>query len=346
MKINKNDLQEALSIVKPGLATKELLVQTTSFAFIGGRVITYNDEISISHPINGIDFTGAIKAEELYGLLTKIKEDEIEIEVTGDELKIKAGKVKAGLRLETDINLPLQESPNEWKKIKKASQFIEYIKLAGQTCGTDMSDSKLTCVCVRGKNIIGSDGQRLIQCSLKHEMPVKEFLLPAINVVELIKIKPTHIQLEEDWIYFKNDKGTIFSCRTVKDIYMPQHSIDPHLLIDEKAKIKFPDNILEILSRVMSFSKREFALEEIIEVTIKNGKVTFSAETENTKSWIKEKMIIKSNVNLFFSITPSLFIDILKSTKICQIDKSMTKGKFILKDRWEYIVMFRQPSKK
>lgn len=346
MKINKNSLQEALSIVKPGLATKELLEQTTSFAFINGRVITYNDEISISHPINGTEFTGAIKAEELYGLLTRITHSEIDMEITDDELKIKSGRVKAGLRLETEINLPLQDSPDKWKKIKNAPQFVEYIKLAASTCGTDMSQSKLTCVCVRDGLVIGSDGQRLIQCTLDEKFPVKDFLIPATNVMELIKIEPTYVQLEEDWIYFKNAKDTIFSCRRVKETYMDQDQIDPHLKIKQKAVIKFPDKILETLSRVMSFSKRDFALEEMIEVAIEDGKATFSAQTENTKSWIKEKISIKCEVDLFFNITPSLFIDILKNTKTCQIDKTMTKGKFILKDKWEYIVMFRKPTKK
>ena len=48
MKINKKELQEALERVKPGLASRELIEQSTSFAFMRDRVVTYNDEISIS----------------------------------------------------------------------------------------------------------------------------------------------------------------------------------------------------------------------------------------------------------------------------------------------------------
>ena len=69
MKLNKTDLQKALEIVKPGLANKEMIEHSTSFAFIGGRVVTYNDEISLSHPVEGLEIEGAIHAEELYKLL-------------------------------------------------------------------------------------------------------------------------------------------------------------------------------------------------------------------------------------------------------------------------------------
>ena len=55
MKTNKTKLQTALEIVKPGLANKEIIEQSTSFAFLKGKVVTYNDEVSISHPLKGIE---------------------------------------------------------------------------------------------------------------------------------------------------------------------------------------------------------------------------------------------------------------------------------------------------
>ena len=66
MKVNKEKLRQALEIVRPGLANKEVIEQATSFAFMDGRVVTYNDEISISHPVEGIEIEGAVKADQLY----------------------------------------------------------------------------------------------------------------------------------------------------------------------------------------------------------------------------------------------------------------------------------------
>ena len=52
MKINRKELLDTLSIVSPGVSNKEMAIeQATTFAFLKDRVVTYNDEISISHPI-------------------------------------------------------------------------------------------------------------------------------------------------------------------------------------------------------------------------------------------------------------------------------------------------------
>ena len=75
MKISRVELLEALEKVKPGLANKELIEQSTSFAFIGDRVVTYNDEISVSHTVKGLEnMRGAIKAKTLYEFLARVKD--------------------------------------------------------------------------------------------------------------------------------------------------------------------------------------------------------------------------------------------------------------------------------
>ena len=88
MKINKTELQLALEKVKPGLASKEVIEQSTSFAFMGNRVVTYNDEISISHPVKGLEVMGAVKAQALYSFLSKVKRDEIDVEWEENQLGI------------------------------------------------------------------------------------------------------------------------------------------------------------------------------------------------------------------------------------------------------------------
>ena len=88
MKINKSDLVSALEKVKSGLSSKEAILQSTSFAFLGGNVVTYNDEISLSHPVEGLEITGAVQATELYQLLKKLKQEEISLEVSENEILI------------------------------------------------------------------------------------------------------------------------------------------------------------------------------------------------------------------------------------------------------------------
>lgn len=335
MKINRQELQKALTVVKPGLASREVIEQSTSFAFIEEHVVTYNDEISISHPIKGIDFEGVIKAEELYGLLSKLNKDEITIDIKEEELQVKCGRVKAGLRLEEDISLPVSIPSGKWKKIPNPDQFSTFMELAARTCSSDMSQPKLTCVSIRNGLITGSDGSRLIQCN---GSKVGEFLIPASSVLELIKINPDSLLVQKSWIHFKNKDGSIFSCRRLNEDYVAQDRIEEFLDLKKKSEIEFPMKITEILDRVRQFAKRDYLEDEVIEVMIDDGKIQLKAQTEDTKSWIEEQASIKCKESIAFMITPVLFDDILKMTRICILDKLMTKVKFVTDD-WEYVIM-------
>ena len=117
--MRRSDLLAALETVKPGLSNKEMIEQATSFAFLGDRIVTYNDEISISHPVQNLNIEGAVQAEELYKLLSKLKKEDIEITTIDNELQIKCGRTKAGLTLQQEIKLPLEEitGKRKWKKV-------------------------------------------------------------------------------------------------------------------------------------------------------------------------------------------------------------------------------------
>jgi hypothetical protein len=89
--MQRQELIDALETVKPGLAQKEIVEQSSSFAFIDGKVVTYNDEISISHPVEGLKVEGAVRAEELYQLLHRITRDEVEISQTKTNSTLRPG---------------------------------------------------------------------------------------------------------------------------------------------------------------------------------------------------------------------------------------------------------------
>ena len=148
MKINKTELQKALEKVKPGLSNKELVEQSTSFAFMGGRIVTYNDEISISHPVKDLNVTGAVKTQSLYAFLGKNKRDEIILEWEENQVVIKAGRSKAGLVLEQEIKLPVEEvgEIGKWKELPAG--FLNALRFCYPCCSKDMSRPILTCVYV------------------------------------------------------------------------------------------------------------------------------------------------------------------------------------------------------
>lgn len=336
MKVNKTELQQALEIVKPGLANKELIEQSTSFAFTNGRVITYNDEISISHPITGMELEGAIKADKLYALLGKIKKEEIELTVEENEILITSGRSKAGLALQSEIKLPLDEEEvtqhGKWKALPV--NFIKFMAFAVSSCTKSSSDPILTCVHVNKEGYIeASDSYRITRCELGEEMPIDTFLIPATSTLDMLRLKPTKIAEGKGWVHFKTDMGTIISCRIYEDEFPDTNPI----LKVKGVQLILPQSITSVLDRASIFAKRDHSLDESITVSLENKRLKISAKAET--EWFEEEVNVKYEGDpISFEVTPYLLKTILLETQACIYSSRKLKFEG---EGWVYIAMLR-----
>lgn len=345
MNINKDELKRALEIVKPGLATKEVIEQSTSFAFVNGSVVTYNDEISISHPI-ALDITGAIQADELYKFLGKVSVEEIDLTVKEEEIILKAGRAVTGFTLKSEITLPIEEDEfmekGKWKKIP--TDFIKVLKFVSMSVASDLSNAKLSCVHVNSTGFIEStDNYRITHYKFNNEFKFNSFLIPGSSVSVVTKMDPTHISEGTGWIHFKTAEGTIISCRTVNDTF-PDTA--PYLKLKEKqvSSIELPKSLGEILDRAIIFAKRSSVIDENVTITISGKKLLVSTQSES--AWFKESVAVatvKEEIN--FSITPYLLKDIISKTTTCAIYEHFLKfegGKEGEVGSWIYITSLKQ----
>lgn len=337
MKINKKELLNALEIVRPGLAGKEIIEQATSFAFLKGKVVTYNDELSLSHPIKGLDLTGAIQADNLYKFLGKIKKDDIEFELKGNEIILTTGRAKAGLTLQAEIKLPLEEVSGKKIWYDLPENFNKFVSFAMSSCSRDMSRPIITCVHITKEGIVeASDSYRITRCDLKDQMPIDDFLLPANVAVNVVKLQPTKIAEGKGWVHFQTEEETIISCRIFEDKY-PDTS--PYLKV-KGIKIAFPQTINEVLDRAMVFSKREHLLDEVVIITLDNRKLIISAKSDS--GWFEEDVNFKyEGDKIIFSITPHLLKGILSETGECVLDSEKTKLMFE-GENWKYMTLLRK----
>ncbi len=318
-----------------------MIEQSTSFAFMNGRVVTYNDEISISHPVEELEIEGAIQAEELYKLLNRLKEEEIEIKVKKNEILLQCGKVEAGLTLQKHITLPLEEigEQGKWKTLPEG--FLESVRRAVTTCSTDMSRPVLTCVHITKEGIVeGSDGFCIIRCRVTDKegedvvMPVKEFLLPASAAVQVIRLHPTKIATGDGWIHFQTTEGTILSCRIFEDEYPDCEQF----MKVEGIEIRLPKGIEEILDRAAVFAKRDHFMDERITISLEAKKVL--VESKSDAGWFKETARVRYDDSpVSFAITPYLLKDILKDSTTCELSEDRLKFEGA---GWEYITMLRE----
>ncbi len=336
MKIDKAELQKALEKVKPGLANKELIEQSTSFAFINNRVVTYNDEISISHPVPGLgDVTGAIKAQALYEFLNKVKRDTIVLEWEENQVIIKAGRSKAGLILEQEIKLPIEEIGDVDKWSKLPDGIIDAIKLCYPCCSRDMSRPVLTCVHVNGAVVEASDSFQIIQHRLDRAVPGKSFLIPATSVKELIRYDIKEMAQSDTWIHFRTPEGTVFSSRVVEGTFPDVNKI---IEITDGQEFNFPDGMQEALGRANVFAKRSAAPGEtpIVTIEILDGHITLSASNEY--GWFEERLKTTSNNNFKFQIGIEFLISLLEKLKVCTISRDKIDKIGFRGENWQHVV--------
>lgn len=332
MKIDKTKLKQALETVKPGLANKESIDQATSFCFLGGHVVTYNDEISISYPIE-VDFSGAVNSTELYAFVNKTKSDVIEMEVVESELLLKANRAKAGLRIQSEVTLPLSEigKVKKWKALP--ADFLKSLSFCMGAVSKDMSNPKLTCVHVTGAYAEASDNYRLSHFILDSPFKINEFLIPGVICTKVINFSPTEISEGDSWIHFKNADNAILSCRIFSETF-PDTS--PLLNVNGN-EILFPKEIITILERAQDFYKKDSILNESVKVSFEDKYCKIRAESDN--AWFEERAKCEhSGESIHFNVTPYLLKDILKETSIAYYNKNRL---FFETKNWKYLTMLR-----
>lgn len=335
MKVSKAELQKALEKVRPGLASREMIEQATSFAFMGDRVVTYNDEISVSHPVTGLDVKGAVKAKALHDFLNRVKDDEIDIEWDDKQVLISAGKAKAGLVLEQEVKLPLDEEigqTEDWVKVP--TNLVDGLKFCYPCCSRDMSHPILTCVHIKDNVVESSDSYQIARFTMNKAIEVPAFLLPATAAKELIRYNIREMAIGNGWVHFKAEGDTIFSARVLNNEYP---DTTPHIGIEDGEEFKFPANMGDILSRAAVFSKTEIDTGDIPVVTIDiaDSRVTMSAKNEY--GWFNEDARARySGVPVKFSVGIFFMLDIIDRLTECMIGdgKIGFHGK-----NWEHVVV-------
>lgn len=333
MKLDRHLLQVALEIVRPGLANKEIIEQANAFAFLEDRVVTYNDEISLSHPIPDLNLTGSVRAEELYTFVKSAKNKDLLMKVEENELLLKAGKSKAGLALKSEIKLPLNEvnDVKDWQDLPE--EFSNNLMFVKDHASKDMTRPVLTNVHVNKKGMETSDGFQIMRV-FQEGWPFEDYLIPAEHVPDIHKIEPVQVAKSSGWLHFRNMNDTEISVRVMNDSYV---NTDDHFDVKGHSLI-FPDNMTDILERTIPFTRREHELDEEMEIKIKDNKLLVHGN--NDYGWFKEQASVQFNGDAAsFWIAPKLLKNILSRSNECILGSE--KIRFSEED-WEYVAVLKQ----
>ena len=330
MIVNREKLIMALQMVRPGLARKELIEQSDSFVFTKGNVHSYNDELSVSFPVD-FHVEGAVRAKEFFDLLNKTKEDELDIEAVEGGLTVKGRKYNATIKFQPDIVLPIffgDDETYDWKDLP--ADFSIGVASCLFSVGKDMSEPVLTCIHVTGNTVESCDRFRLTRyiMSPSGDAPTQDanitddLLIPATAARELSKYDPIQYAIAAGWIHFSSAVGTLFSCRTYSQLKFPDLTKNLEIV---GGVVKFPEDMSDMLTRASIFAGDSLSGTPTVSVTIGDGKIIVRG-VQDSGSFEEWSRIRYEGPPLSFHINPAFLFSILNSK--CDAVAAETRLKF------------------
>lgn len=325
MRYERESLLLKLQVVSPGLATKEAVEQSSCFVFRGGRVITFNDEISCSIECD-IGFEGAVAAKPMIELLDKMAESEIEIgpSDTGSEIIIVGKRRRAGITCEAEITLPVDsmERPKKWRPVD--ADFADAVSMVQQCAGKDQSNFCLTCIHMTPEFIEAADNFQAIRypvaTGLKRECLVKKDLIKHIVGLGMTEVSET-----DTWIHYRSPSGLVFSVRRDMTDYPELGSI----LEVTGTPTTLPGGLAQAVEKAEIFSA-DSAENNVVEVSMRNGQLRIRGV--GVSGWYEERKNVRwEGDSISFNIAPKLLTAVTARANDCSIAPGRLKvdgGKF------------------
>jgi len=338
--VTKSTLLGALEKVQPGLSNREVVEQSAHVAFNDGMVVTYNDEISVTHScpeLKGI--TGAVVAEKLYAFLKKIRKEEIELEVSGNELLLRSGRSRAGFTLSEEINMPLDELDMSGKWGPIPEWLMNALSFCKFSCSNDRNIPLFQNVHVgvdeSGKGFAEScDNYRFTRVQ-GGDMPFKPFLIPLSALRELEKYEMNEMEVTDTWIHFRSEGGTIFSCRVHEEEY-PDIS---ELINTRGDSLKLPKTLDGVLERAAVFAEGGIdVLEDRVELKLKKNRMV--VRSEGPGGWFEEEVNLRHKKEpVSCAVKPQTLRDIVGKIQTCEFTDRLIRFEG---ENWVHLVVLLQ----
>jgi len=327
MKISREKLLNQLEAVSVGLAKIEELEQSGHFVFRDGKVFTFNDEIAAATDCD-LGIVGAIAAKPMLTLLQKLSEEELDVGIVENELKIKGKRKRAGLTI-SDIRLPLDvlDDPSTYEPIPIPEKFFEAIELVGGCACKDQDYFFLTCIHIHPEWIEASDSYQIARYKLSsgfsESVLIKQTTIKQITNLDLVKYS-----LSDGWIHFYDDAGLTVSVRKHSGNYTDLSD----LFKFSGTKTVLPKNMGKILDKAKVFAADNLDNEVIVKLT--SGLIEIKGQ--NDSGWYAEQQKIEYDGEpLSFGVSCKLLSEIATRNDKCLIGEG--KLKVQTKD-WVYSV--------
>ncbi len=307
MQVHREALLAALQSVQPGLAAKEGIDQSTCFVFSGDRVYTLSDDLACSAPSPLKNIEAAVPALKFLGLLEKLTEEDLDVEVGETEIVLKGqhGR-RAGVKIETKIELleHFPEKPKKWKPLPE-----DYNKAVGivQGCSgfKEKEGYRVVCILVHPEYLEATDNFQF--CRWPLATGIREAVLIRTKALKNVPaLGMTEFSETDAWLHFRNPSDLILSCRrTLDDIEEADEVYEV-----EGETITLPKSLIkESGAAEVCLDDKE---DKNVQIRLKPGKLLIRGE--GTHSWyqVPKTLADYKGPRMEFFINPEILRDIVE----------------------------------
>jgi len=332
MIMQKKEFLKVMQLLKPGLAKKDIIEEFVHYLFTGDDVITFNDEICISHPFK-TDFKCSCRAEELFKTVNGIKEETLEVGIAeaGNCIEIKSAGTRARLAVSSEDKasqlisvLNLEEVCKNMTPLPK--DFVRALYLCMFSASKDMTKGIYTCVKVDSDSVYSSDGVRISKYNLEEHTDLST-LIPARNIEHLVRFPVIEFRLTDSWCHFRTEEGVVFSTRVMEGEYP---SLDQYFTIEGK-RVRLPSEIKSLVSSVSFMSDDKVIKDKTVTMVISSGQITCKAEKKDIGMVERDFDFEYAQEGFEIQINPIFLNEVLEKATIMRVNKNaamFTSGTF------------------
>lgn len=311
MEIKKKELAKILSDLKPGLAKREIIEEMTHFIFTKQRVLTFNDEITISHPFE-TDFACSVSAKDMIDGLNKAKSEKIKMSFEDGQLLLtcKDQDIIMNASMDDEVkeiatSVLHEASKQSWLPVPE--DFTDVMYLAMFSASRDETDEAFQGICVSGKYVYSSDKVRLTQCEMK--APMEFFVVRAPVANDLRRFKLKNYCLTENWVNFRTEKDILFSVKKMGDDWPIEGALS--FLKLEGSRFRLPDLLQPAAQDLITWTEGDMDFHKTIKVTFDNNLIVLEGRKE-TGLMRKRVMLEYQRDPITFLISPVYLAAILE----------------------------------
>lgn len=278
--MKREDLLNALDEVIYGIGSEAFGAGFEYLLFDNDYLRTFNEEASISTKIPDVGFVSAVKGQEVYKVIQKMKGEDLLFESSEKSLIITDGKTKLTMaRVASDqtnslINRykSLEIPVKGWSDLP--NDFIEGTTICLSSTSNDISKGALYGIYYHKKMMMSTDNLRVTKYRMDSSLPDKPFLIPSPACRIILRLKNfISINISDPWVHLKLGTGKgkgVVSLRLLQSNF-PVDMIDALMkkqFKKDQGAFTLPEGLAEAVSRVEILSSKSTELLDF-EKTIK-----------------------------------------------------------------------------